>query len=407
MTGNIIIFCITYAGIAIGGIPGLALDRTGIALLGAIAMLVFSAVTPAEALSSIDFSSLILLYGLMIVSAQFRLSGFYALIAGKIGKIKTSPEKFLLVIMLATAALSAFLTNDIVCLAFTPVIITAVIARSLNPVPYCIACAVSANIGSAATIIGNPQNMLIGQTGALGFGAFTLWNLVPVVLSLAAAYLFMLFMFKEKLSSELPTADVKERRTGSELYSNRQSIKGAIVLLAVLVFFFTPVPRELTVATAAGFLLLSRTVKSIELLAKVDWNLITLFCGLFIVIEGISKTGIPLSVVSGLESHGFSIHNGFILTAASSILSNIVSNVPAVMLIIPHLDKTNPSEWYALAASSTFAGNFITIGSIANLIVFQIASTFGVKISFIEHARIGIPVTILSLLILVLWMMIL
>jgi Na+/H+ antiporter NhaD/arsenite permease-like protein len=406
MTQNIIIFCITYAGIAIGGIPGLALDRTGIALLGAIAMLVFSAVTPAEALSSIDFSALILLYGLMIVSAQFRLSGFYALIAGKIGRIKTSPEHFLMIIMASTAALSAFLTNDIVCLAFTPVIITAVIARSLNPVPYCIACAVSANIGSAATIIGNPQNMLIGQTGALGFGAFTLWNLVPVFASLAAAYFIMIFLFRGKLSSDHQPIELKERRTGSDTFSNRQSIKGAVILSTVLIFFFTPVPRELTVATAAGLLLLSRTVKSIELLAKVDWNLITLFCGLFIVIEGISKTGLPMAVVSGLDSHGFSIHNGFILTAASSVLSNIVSNVPAVMLIIPHLDKANPSEWYALAASSTFAGNFITIGSIANLIVFQIASTFGVKISFIEHAKIGIPVTIISLAILVLWMMI-
>jgi Na+/H+ antiporter NhaD/arsenite permease-like protein len=406
MTQNIVIFCVTYAGIAIGGIPGLALDRTGIALLGAIAMLVFSAVTPAEALSSIDFSALILLYGLMIVSAQFRLSGFYALVAQSIGGIKTSPGRFLLIVMASTAALSAFLTNDIVCLAFTPVIIAAVISRRLNPVPYCIALAVSANIGSAATIIGNPQNMLIGQAGKLGFGAFTLWNIVPAAASIMAAYIFMLWVFKGKLESYEHKRNAAERRTGYEVFSRRQSIKGAIVLLAILVFFFTPVPRELTVATAAGLLLLSRTVKSIELLEKVDWNLITLFCGLFIVIEGITKTGLPASVVSHLGGSGLSIHNGFVLTAVSSVLSNIVSNVPAVMLIIPHLDKTNPHEWYALAASSTFAGNFITIGSIANLIVFQTASAFGVKISFLDHAKTGIPVTVISLLILIVWMMI-
>jgi Na+/H+ antiporter NhaD/arsenite permease-like protein len=402
---NILIFCITYSGIALGGIPGLAVDRTGIALLGSIAMVVSGAVAPSDALLAVDFSTILLLFGLMILSAQFRLGGFYSYAAQRISESLSSPRRFLLLLMTVSAVLSALLANDIVCLAFTPVITVALMKQNRNPVPYLIALAVSANIGSAATIIGNPQNMLIGQTGSLSFGRFALWCFPPVLAGLAASYLVIRRIFRTQFNEPhfVSGSEKSLLDDHSQSFSRWQSGKGAVILCAVIILFFLPVPREVTVLAAAGLLLCSRTIKSVELLGLVDWQLITLFCGLFIVIKGISVTGIPLQFVSFLTSSGINIHNGYILSAISLVMSNIVSNVPAVMLIVPHCIKGNPVEWYILALSSTFAGNLITIGSLANLITFQIAETYGVKISFREHAQVGIPVTLASMAILFLW----
>ncbi|MGL4370879.1 MAG: SLC13 family permease [Spirochaetota bacterium] len=226
----------------------------------------------------------------------------------------------------------------------------------------------------------------------------------PVIASLGAAYGILLFIYREKFSlaaDDMGKGSFQEKRHIP--LNKRQSFKGLIVLTAVIFCFFTPAHREAVVIIAAGFLLCSRTIKTVELLGFVDWQLITLFCGLFIVIKGISVTGIPAEWVADMAAKGFSLQNGYILTGISALLSNIVSNVPATMLLVPHLSDGNPPQWYILALASTFAGNLITIGSIANLITFQIADSFGVKVSFREHARAGIPVTVASLLILCLW----
>jgi Na+/H+ antiporter NhaD/arsenite permease-like protein len=402
----IIIFCITYFGIAIGGIPGLAINRTGIALLGAIAMVVLSAVNPAEALNSIDFPTILLLYGLMIISAQFRISGFYSFIAQKISSGLYSPGFLLFMIMLAAAAFSSVLTNDIVCLAFTPVMATVLLKQKLNPAPFLIGLAIAANIGSAATIIGNPQNLLIGQSGNLSFALFIRWCFPPVIASLIAAYGILLYLYKNNLERSIPLT--KEQMESISMETSRQFnfhqiAKGIMILITVLVLFFTPVPRELTVIVAAAILMISRTTKTIELLERVDWNLLTLFCGLFIVIQGINTTGIPFYFVEYLNLNGINIHNLNILSVLSVLLSNIVSIVPAVMLMISHLDKANPVEWYVLALSSSFAGNLFIIGSIANIITFEIAGSLGILVSFKEHARTGIPVTLVTIGILMLW----
>lgn len=404
---NIIIFSITYIGIAIGGIPGLAIDRTGIALLGAIAMVVSGALIPAEALNSIDYPTILLLSGLMVISAQFRLGGFYSKIAQRFAKKFSSPERFLFILMMLTGGMAALLTNDIVCLAFTPVITTALLKKNINPIPFLIGLAVSANIGSAATIIGNPQNMLIGQTGKLAFSSFSLWCIPPVFANLGTAYLILRILYKGSFyipHSHQTTALDSEMHNIT--FNRHQSYKGGLFLISVILLFFTPIPREITVMTAAGLLLCSRTMKTVKLLELVDWQLITLFCGIFIVVKGISVTGIPEQIVSHMANAGVSLHNNYVLTIITAVLSNIVSNVPATMLIVPHLQQGHTVSWYVLALAGTFAGNFITIGSIANLITFQIAGKYGINISFREHAKAGIPVTISSLLILCIWIFI-
>lgn len=406
----ILIFLLTYFGIALGRIPGLNLDRTGIAVLGAIAMTASGSVSMERAVKAIDIPTIVLLYSLMVASAQLRLGGFYTWAAEKITIIVQKPRLFLLVLMVVSAGLSALLANDIICLAFTPVLSYSLISAGINPLPFLIALALSSNAGSAATIIGNPQNMLIGQTGGLDFASFTAWCLPPSVAALFFIFLIICFFYRKELNN-----DVKKIKTPLQDASNPdqqnkwpefnlwQSSKGIIAILLMIILFFTKIPREMTALTTAGFLLCSRKLKSRDILGLVDWNLITLFCALFVVIQGMEDAGLPAMMVRKLTETGADLGNIFGLTAVSVFLSNIVSNVPASMLMIKFLDKASPNSWYILAVSSTFAGNMILIGSIANLIVVEQADSFGIKISFREHAKTGIPATILSIIVLVIW----
>lgn len=403
MLPTVAIFLATYCGVALGHIPGLTLDRTGIALLGAIAMVVAGAVTLPQAVGHVDLPTIILLYALMVVSAQLRLGGFYTYTAFRISHLLVRPRFFLLVSMATSALLSAVLANDIVCLAFTPVLILSLHASRLNPLPYLLGLAVSSNIGSAATIIGNPQNMLIGQVGRLEFGRFIFWCGPPALIALAASFLLLCWLFRKEFGRQEEAPDPMPIVQSLPPFDRWQSIKGLAGVGLMLGLFFTPVPRELSAIAVAGALLCSRRLKSREILHLVDWHLITLFCALFVIIGSLEATGAPAVALAFLKGVGIDLHDLSILSAVSVVLSNLVSNVPAVMLLIGSLDPTAPAQWYALAVSSTFAGNLITIGSIANLIVIEQAAIFGVQISFREHARVGIPVTLFSLLVLGLW----
>ncbi|NWF97474.1 MAG: anion transporter [Nitrospirae bacterium] len=399
-TAVLIIFIATYAGIALGGIPGLALDRTGVALLGAIAMIVIGELTPEQAIGSIDVSTILLLYGLMVISSQLRLGGFYTWVSAKIVRFVNVPDRFLMVMMLVSALLSACLANDIICLAFTPVLTFSLLEAGLNPVPFLIGLAVSSNIGSAATIIGNPQNMLIGQLGGLKFAHFFFWCAPPSVLSLAAAYIIIRISYRGNFYLFMPVS-VGEQQWPA--FDRHQSTKGIWAVAVLVVLFFTEIPRELTAITIAGLLLCSRKIETRSILGSVDWHLITLFCALFIVIKGVELIQLPSVFIKLLNSNGIDIHNLFTLTIVSAIFSNLFSNVPATMLLTKFLSPDDHLQWYVLALSSTFAGNLITIGSIANLITIEGAKKFGVVISFKEHAKTGIPVTVVSLLITLIW----
>jgi Na+/H+ antiporter NhaD/arsenite permease-like protein len=399
---SLTIFCLAYAGIAMGKIPGLAIDRVGVALLGAIAMAVFGVVTTESAVASIDLPTILLLYSLMIVSAQLRLGGFYTWFAFRITSFLERPKLFLLASMVASAFLSALLANDIVCFAFTPVLTVSLIKAKLNPVPFLLGLAVSSNIGSAATIIGNPQNMLIGQVGRLDFAEFFLWCAPPSLLSLLAGYLVILRIYRNKLGATEGIGFVKEDG-GLPDFNPWQSSKGIAAIVVLVGLFFTSAPRELSAICVAGLLLCSRKMKSADILALVDWRLLTLFCSLFVVIHGISQGDFLNAAMEGLAEVGLDPRNLYALTAISVVSSNLVSNVPAVMVLVNFLDPGQPAQWYALALSSTFAGNLFLLGSIANLIVVEQAARFGVGIDFMRHAAVGVPATLVSLAILVAW----
>jgi Na+/H+ antiporter NhaD/arsenite permease-like protein len=399
----LVIFGLTYLGIAVGEIPGLALDRTGIALLGAIAMVVAGIVPEREAVLAVDMPTILLLYSLMVISSQFRLGGFYTYVAERLVRMMDRPRRFLLWMMSVSALLSSILANDIVCLAFTPILSVALLRARLNPVPFLIGLAVSSNIGSAATIIGNPQNMLIGQVGHLHFGRFLAWCLVPSLVSHFVSIGLLLVLYRGRFAGAVPDQTAMAPGGDWPAFDAHQSRKGVLVTVAMVALFFTPMPRELTALVAAGILLCSRSMSTRTLLGLVDWHLITLFCGLFVVIRGIEIAGLPGRLVAFLGAQGWQLGDPYLLTGVSAILSNLVSNVPAVMLLVKFLDPAQPTPWYVLAVASTFAGNLILIGSIANLIVAEQARAFGIRISFREHARTGVPVTLASIAILLAW----
>lgn len=421
-TLTLIIFLITYVGIAIGEIPGLALDRTGIAILGAIAMVASGVMTTEDAIMAIDFSTILLLYSLMVLSSQFRLGGFYTWVALKTSRFAESPWKFLFMVMISSAGLSAFLTNDIVCFAFTPVITISAIRAGLNPVPYLIGLAMSANIGSAATIIGNPQNMLIGQTGRLPFKDFLFWCLPPSLVSLIVAYFVIRLVYSRRISvkggfsiilpgspSKMIPNEFSQENAFQHIpgrwpeFNRHQSTKGIIAMVILIILFFTSIPREMIAIVIAGLLLCSRSMRTRSILENIDWHLLTLFCALFIVIRGIEIIHLPETILSKMERYGLGMGDLYILTIIATLLSNMVSNVPATMLLTRFLEPANHTQWYVLALSSTYAGNLIVIGSIANLIVFELAGGYGIKIGFKEHAKVGMPVTMLSIVITMLW----
>jgi Na+/H+ antiporter NhaD/arsenite permease-like protein len=400
----LVIFILSYIGIALGKVPGLVMDRTGIALLGAIAMVVFGVITPESAFHAIDLPTILLLYSLMIISAQFRLGGFYTWAAKKITSQAARPKIFLLLAMLVSAVLSALLANDIVCFAFTPVLAVALLDARLNPLPYLLGLAISSNIGSAATIIGNPQNMLIGQTGNLDFLQFFLWCGPPSLLALLLSYLLLLLLFGGNMQDNSCRELQPRQQYAEQPFNGWQTAKGLAALLVLMVLFLTPVPREISAVGVAGVLLCSRRMRTRDITSLIDWHLITLFCALFIIIHGISESGFLADAIEGLQGRGVDLYSLPILATVTAVASNIFSNVPAVMLLTGALDQQQPLQWYTLALSSTFAGNLFLLGSIANLIVVEQAAAHGIRISFQQHAKVGILVTCASFFVLFLWL---
>jgi Na+/H+ antiporter NhaD/arsenite permease-like protein len=388
------VFGLVYLGMLLGEIPGLALDRTGVALLGALALVATERVTPAQAWAAVDVPTLALLFGLMVVSAQLRLGGFYTWVTRRIVAAEVSPAALLAALVAVAGALSAVLANDIVCLAVAPLLIEGCLRRRLDPVPFLLALACAANVGSAATLIGNPQNMLIGQTLHLPFAGFLADALVPAVVGLAAVWGVLVLSTRGRWSAATDLAP--ERPVDATPFDGWQTLKGLLVLaLLVLGFLFAPVPREVLALAGAAVLLTSRRMASRDLIGLVDWHLLVLFIGLFVVNHAVAEAGLPARAGAALAGAGVDLGDPRWLFPVTTLLSNLVSNVPAVMLLLPH--ATHPLAGPVLALSSTLAGNLLIVGSIANIIVVEQAQALGVTIGWRRHARVGIPVTLVTL----------
>jgi Na+/H+ antiporter NhaD/arsenite permease-like protein len=387
----LLVFVLVYAGMFLGELPGLALDRSGVALLGAIVLVAAGAVEPAEAWQAIDPGTIGLLLGLMIVSAQFRLGGFYGRFTAWMARLDVSPPALLALLIAGVALLSSVLANDIVCLAMAPVLAEGCVRRGWNPVPFLLALACASNVGSAATLIGNPQNMLIGQVLELSFAGYFLQAVVPTIAGLAVVWLVIRHVARGRWVGAISLPPVEP-----VAFDGWQTAKGLAVVVALLVSFsIGSWPREALALAAGGLLLTSRRLASRKFLGLVDWHLLVLFAGLFVVNHALARSGMLEQLLDGCSRAGVDPEHPAVLFGGAAVLSNLVSNVPATMLLLPV--ATHESAGTILALASTLAGNMLIVGSIANIIVVDQAARLGIRIGWREHARVGVPVTLLTL----------
>ncbi len=396
----IVIFLLTYLGMAFGSVRGLKLDRTGIALLAVVVLLVSGKVGVKAMGSSIDVPTLLLLFALMIVSAQFQLAGVYGTVAAKVAAASGSPRRLLALVIVVAGGLSAVLANDVVCFAMTPIIAEGIRQRGLDPRPYLLGLVGAANAGSAATLIGNPQNILIGQVGGLDFWSFLAACAVPAALSLVVVYATLCLMWKRELAATPAATDTGERPH----LNHWQAAKGIGALIGLLLLFAAPLPREVGAMVIAGLLLASRRMSSREMIGTVDWHLLLLFACLFVVTGAFANTELARQWMESLAEHGLFPDNLRAMLPLALAASNSIGNVPAVMLILAVWPTPDAGALTGLALLSTLAGNFLLVGSMANIIVAERAAAAGARLSFGDFARAGIPMTLATMTIATLWL---
>jgi Na+/H+ antiporter NhaD/arsenite permease-like protein len=398
------IFVLVYIGMAAGRLPWLRVDRTGIALLGVVALLATDSATLDDLGGTIDTSTLVLLFALMVISAQFVESGFYDLCADWVTSRRGGPARLLAITVAVCGGLAALLANDVLVIAMTPLLVAGARARSLDPRPFVIALICATNAGSAATLLGNPHNILIGQIGNLSFHTFLLACAVPAIVSLGCVFGIIWLLWHDRIEGTVMAVTREVPAVPRYPHDRTQTIKGLVALVALLVLFTTSVPREIGGLVIAALLLVFRKFTSRTMIAAVDWSLLLLFVCLFAITGALADTGISYRVVSALQSVGLAPDNLAVLTPLSLALSNTIGNVPWVMLLLQSWPTPPQGPLYALALISSLAGNLLLIGSLTNILVVEQASAFGVQIGFTEYARAGIPITLLSIAFAVFWL---
>ncbi len=397
---SILTIALTLIGIAIGSYPGFRMNRATIALVGATVLIIINNLSLEEAAKIVDINTIMLLFAMMVLNINLRLSGFFNIIANRIIKIAKTPQQLLALIIFSSGFLSSLFLNDTIVIMFTPLLIEVILKLKRNPIPYLIALATSANVGSVATIVGNPQNMIIGIFSGLSFIEFAA-KLFPVaLLGLLIVWIVIVMIYRKEFREKiiLKSEELQPRVFRPLL------IKSSVVLTIMLIAFVSGLPIALSALGASALLLITRRIKPERVFIELDWSLLVFFSGLFIVTDLLNQILIAPNFNGNIE---FITENPLIdLSVISLILSNLISNVPAVLVLSPVIKQLGNSEiyWLALAMSSTFAGNLTLLGSVANLIVAESAKRHGVNLSFSEYLKSGIPITILSVLIGIFWL---
>ena len=388
----IIIFLLTYLVLALGRLPGFRVDRTGAAIIGATLMIASNSLSIPQAYAAIDYHTVILLFGMMIVVANLRLSGFFTVVSAWVVEHARRPIVLLAAIVFVSGFFSAFFVNDTMCLVFTPLVLEITGRLRRNPIPYLLAVAMAANIGSVATITGNPQNMMIASFSGIGYRTFAA-ALAPVAAAGLVVLIVLLSVIYRREFRQEPAMAVAHHATEVDRVLLWKSL---LISAAMIAFFFAGWPAATVALVAGALLLITRRVGPDTVYREIDWQLLVLFIGLFIVIAGLERTAFSADLLAAAAR--FRLERPAVLTAAAAILSNIVSNVPAVLVFKPvmaHLPDPRHA-WLVLAMSSTLAGNLTVLGSVANLIVVERARR-EVKISFWEYAKAGVPVAVVTL----------
>jgi Na+/H+ antiporter NhaD/arsenite permease-like protein len=396
----LLIFIATYVAVALGRVPGLRLDRAGAALVGASLMVAIGGLPLETAYRAIDFDTITLLLGMMIVVANLRLSGFFRLVNAFVVTRARHPLVLLVAVTLVAGAFSAFLVNDTICLVMTPLVLELVLQLGRKPVPYLLAIAMGSNIGSTATITGNPQNMIIGSLSQIPYGVFAA-ALSPIALCGLALTVAMIAL---AYRSEFLTR-VRLRGEPAPARHNRKLVIRSVLVAGTMVvaFFVGIAPAKVAIAGGAVLLLTPR-IRPERIYLEIDWPLLMMFCGLFVVVAGVEEQLLtPAMIATAGRLH---LANTALLSGITAVLSNLVSNVPAVLVLKPFIAHLGDEQraWLTVAMASTLAGNFTILGSVANLIVVQRARVHHVDIGFWDYFKVGAPLTILTIAIGVLWL---
>ena len=386
-----LIFAGSYIVFALGRFPWMKIDRPGAAIIGAVLMVAFGIVGAPQALASIDFATVVLLFSMMLIVANLRLGGFFDWITDA-AIARLHPRHLLPVVVFTSGVLSAFLVNDIVCLVLTPFVLHIAGRLRRPPMPYVLAVALASNAGSTATITGNPQNMLIGSLSGISYLQFLL-QLGPVAMfGLIVTWTTLHWMYLRGSADNVIVADAARKSP-----RRRVQPKPIVVLAVVLGGFLAGVPAPLMAAIGAAALLITRTIEPRRVYEDVDWGLLVFFIGLFIIVGGADRAGLTRALLEPIAA--WNLHRLALFVPATALLSNIVSNVPAVMLLRTVVSRfPDPhTGWIALAMASTLAGNLTITGSVANIIVVERAASDGLRIGFRDYARAGVPITLATL----------
>jgi len=393
------VFACSYLVFAIGKFPGLKIDRPGAAIVGAVLMVAIKVVSPPNAIGSVDFATIVLLFAMMLMVATLRLGGFFDFVAERLVS-RLEPAHLLPAIIFTSGVLSAFFVNDIVCLVLAPFVILIANRMSMNPVPHLLALATASNIGSVATITGNPQNMLIGSYSGISYRSF-LAHLAPVaVAGLLVDWLVLWWLWRGRLQALECQAPQQAGRAPA--HERLQFVKPLAVMAAVLAGFLLGIPPAMMAALGAAALLVVHARNPREMYDQVDWGLLVFFVGLFVIVRGAEASGLVARLLSAFQF--LNLHRAAPFSAVVVALSNLVSNVPAVMLLkslVPQFPNSR-AAWLLLAMASTLAGNLTITGSVANIIVVERARA-DVHIGFREYSRVGVPVTLLTVALGTLW----
>ena len=394
------ILILTYAGVAVGRLPGLRLDRAGIALLGAAAMVAVGAISLEDAFHAIDLATITLLLGMMIVVAHLKASGAFRALARLAIDHAHAPTALLVAVTAMSGVLSAFLVNDAVCLAMAPMVVAVTRAIRRDPLPFLIATALASNCGGVATITGNPQNMVIGSLSGISYIGFAA-RLAPVAaFGLVAVALVVRWAYRAQFAEHVtidPHVPPGRMHRG-------QALKAAFVCAALALAFFAGVAPAKAALLGGAFLLLTRAVKPSRIYRELDGPLLIMFAGLFVVVAAAERTLLTPEIIGAARDLG--LDSVWRLSGLTAVLSNIVSNVPAVLALKPFIPALHDPQraWLTVAMSSTLAGNFTLIGSVANLIVAEYALKAGAPIGFWAYFKVGAPLTIVTLLAGAAWM---
>jgi Na+/H+ antiporter NhaD/arsenite permease-like protein len=400
LIATVTIFLATYAVVALGKVPVYRIDRAGAALLGGSLMLAIGVLTPQEAYRAIDFDTITLLLGMMIVVANLRVSGFFRLVTDWIATHVRRPFALLVAVVLASGTLSAFLVNDTICLVMTPLVLELVTAVRRNPIPYLLAVATASNIGSVATITGNPQNIIIASLSQIPYGVFA-GRMAPIA---AIGLLITVFLIALVHRREFFTSERLEKVAMPTHHHGPLVAKTVIVMSAMIVLFFLGQPVAKVAIVGGAFLLFTRRVRPQKIYIDIDWPLLVMFVGLFVVVAGFEKMVLTPEINSAVGR--LRLDNTAVLAGITALLSNVVSNVPAVLLLKPFVPNLEDAQraWLIIAMTATLAGNFTLVGSVANLIVAQRAKARGVEIGFWAYFKVGAPLSVVTILIGLLWL---